>query len=126
MATTLEVAKEVNQYFSFGSSRGGKAQWANLWWESGLKTAGLNSAEFAEFKEACAVTGIPASEQLATFSKMLKMIESYGDTGYGDKPDDMSRIAYWFQHVAPEQAASAASKDVDADVVVPKEVYGMY
>jgi hypothetical protein len=29
------------------------------------------------------------------------MIDRYGDDGYGDKPADMSRIIYWFQHVPP-------------------------
>ena len=31
-------------------------------------------------------------------SRVAKMIGEYGDDGYGDKPEDMPRFTYWFQH----------------------------
>ena len=116
--TAPDVGDEIKAYFSFGKSRAEKVKWSNLWFESGLNRAAMTSAEFAEFKEVCAVAGIPASEQLATLTKMSNMLDRYGDTGYGDKPDDMSRVAYWFQHVAPEQAPSATSVSASAAMEV--------
>lgn len=31
--------------------------------------------------------------------KASRLIELYGDDGYGDKPDDLNRMTYWLQHV---------------------------
>ena len=30
---------------------------------------------------------------------IMDMIRRYGDDGMGDKPPEMSRVAYWFQHI---------------------------
>ena len=30
---------------------------------------------------------------------MMALLSYHGDDGYGDRPADMSRIVYWFQHV---------------------------
>ena len=96
--TSVEVAKEIIAHFGIVS-----AEWARLWFEGGFKSAGLSSSEFTEFKEACAVMGIPDSQQLSTLGKILRMIDRHGDDGHGDKEETMSRIIYWIQHVAAEQ-----------------------
>jgi hypothetical protein len=54
----------------------------------------------------CGEAGTPQRAQLETFRSVLRMIDRYGDDGYGDKPTDMSRIIYWFQHVPPARSRS--------------------
>ncbi len=34
---------------------------------------------------------------------LTNLIESYGDDGYGDKPEGLSRVAYWLQHLDVEK-----------------------
>jgi hypothetical protein len=61
----------------------------------------LTVEEWAEFLRICGEAGTPPRAELDTFKSVLRMIDRYGDDGYGDKPADMSRIIYWFQHVPP-------------------------
>ena len=32
-----------------------------------------------------------------------RMIDDYGDSGFGDKPEDMCRVVYWLQHLNIER-----------------------
>jgi hypothetical protein len=61
----------------------------------------LTVGEWEEFLRVCGEAGTPQRAQLDVFKSVLRMIDRYGDDGYGDKPQDMSRVVYWFQHVPP-------------------------
>jgi hypothetical protein len=66
-----------------------------------MSDVALTADEWEEFLRVCAEAGIPKRAELDTFRAVVRMIDRYGDDGYGDKPADMSRIVYWFQHVPP-------------------------
>ena len=66
----------------------------------GLTRVGFTMEEREEFRHVCSVSGVAASVEPAPFRNVIRMIDGYGDDGYGDKPADMSRIVCWFQHVA--------------------------
>jgi hypothetical protein len=89
-----EVASAVQRHFGL---RG--AAWFEL--ARGLSDVALTVDEWGEFLRVCGEAGTPQRAQLDVFRSVLRMIDRYGDDGYGDKPADMSRIIYWFQHVPP-------------------------
>ena len=66
----------------------------------GLSRVGLSEEEWCEFLRVCSESGV-TGDGFATFRNMIKLMDRHGDDGYGDKPRDMSRVVYWFQHVAP-------------------------
>jgi hypothetical protein len=66
----------------------------------------LTVGEWEEFLRVCGEAGTPQRAQLDVFKSVLRMIDRYGDDGYGDKPADMSRVVYWFQHVPPARSRS--------------------
>jgi hypothetical protein len=47
---------------------------------------------------------------LYAFDSALVLLGRYGETGYGDKPTDMNRVAYWCAHVADERLAEAVER----------------
>ena len=99
MATTCAaVAKAIQEHFDLRSKR---AAWSDLMLNCGLSHVGLTVEEWQEFRRACSDSGVAASAELATFRDMIRLMDRHGDDGHGDKPVDMSRIVYWFQHVAP-------------------------
>ena len=53
------------------------------------------------------------SDEFRTFRIMVNFMSRHGDDGYGDRPADMTRIIYWFQHVdnVPEPAAPRLARD---------------
>jgi hypothetical protein len=69
----------------------------------------LTEGEWGEFLRICEEAGTPQRAQLEVFRSVLRCIDRYGDDGYGDKPADMSRIVYWFQHVPPAVQARSRS-----------------
>ena len=75
--------------------------WSELMLNCGLSRVGLTVEEWQFFRCACSESGVVASAELATFRDMIRLMDRYGDDGHGDKPVDMSRVVYWFQHVAP-------------------------
>ena len=80
-----------------GSSK--RAARRELMLNSGLSRVALTMEEWEEFLRVCRDTGV--ADELATFRRMVQLVDRHGDDGYGDKPTDMSRVVYWFQHVAP-------------------------
>ena len=42
-------------------------------------------------------------------NRVANLIDRYGDTGYGDKPPDLDRATYWFQHLPDKIAAEIAA-----------------
>ena len=39
------------------------------------------------------------AKRAETARRVKELIERYGDTGFGDKPDDMNRVIYWISHL---------------------------
>jgi hypothetical protein len=100
MAST-EVAAAVQRHFALrGPARFDLAR--------GLTDVALTMEEWEEFLRICGEAGTPKRAELDVFKSVLRCIDRYGDDGYGDKPAEMSRIVYWFQHVPP--AADARSR----------------
>ncbi len=79
--------------------RSKRAARSELMLNSGLSRVALTMEEWEEFLRVCRDTGV--ADELATFRRMVQLMDRHGDDGYGDKPADMSRVVYWFQHVAP-------------------------
>ena len=52
-----------------------------------------------EFLRVGGEAGVTQSDELRVFRNVLGLMSCYGDDGYGDRPADMSRVVYWFQHV---------------------------
>ena len=78
----------------------------NRWWSEFFHESGwsriekkLTVAEWEEFVRVCGEAGVAKSDELRTFRAVLGLMSRYGDDGYDDRPVDMSRIVYWFQHV---------------------------
>jgi hypothetical protein len=97
-----EVAAAVQRHFGL---RG--PAWFDL--ARGVTDVALTAEEWAEFLRICGEAGTPPRAELDTFRSVLRCIDRYGDDGYGDKPQDMSRIVYWFQHVPPAVQARSRS-----------------
>jgi hypothetical protein len=70
----------------------------------------LTVGEWEEFLRVCEEAGTPQRAQLETFRSVLRCIDRYGDDGYGDKPAEMSRVVYWFQHVPPARSRSPRAR----------------
>ena len=103
--TTTEhrtVAHAVIERWGVRDRRGRTNKWwSELFFESGWNRLenNLTVAEWEDFLRLCNEAGVPRSEELRTFRFLMRMLSRYGDDGYGDRPADMSRIVYWFQHV---------------------------
>jgi hypothetical protein len=95
MGTSEQVASAIQRHFGLH-----RRALADLM-RSGLFDAGLAMEEWEEFLRICSKAGTPKRAELDVFRSVLRMLDRYGDDGYGDKPADMSRIVYWFQHVPP-------------------------
>jgi hypothetical protein len=89
-----EMASAVQRHFGLR-----RAAWFEL--ARYLTDVALTADEWAEFLRISEEAGTPQRAQLDVFRSVLRMIDRYGDDGYGDKPEDMSRVVYWFQHVPP-------------------------
>ena len=100
-----EVHKAVIARWGVPDRRGKTNRWwIDFFFDSGLQriTTGetpLTIEEFEEFLRVCKDAGVAKEAELRTFRAVLGMIERHGDDGHGDKPAEMSRIVYWFQHV---------------------------
>ena len=102
---TAEFAKAVIARWGVPDRRGKTNRWwIDFFFESGLQRinargTALTVEEFEEFLGVCKDAGVAKEAELRTFKAVLGMIERHGDDGHGDKPAEMSRIVYWFQHV---------------------------
>ena len=94
------VYSTVLTYFDL-HGRGTRVARSELMLHYGLSRIGLTMEEWEEFRRICRDAGVSASDELDTFRRMIQLLDRHGDDGYGDRPADMPRITYWFQHVAP-------------------------
>ena len=107
-ATPAEVAMTVLTYFDL-QGRNKRMARSELMLHYGLSRIGLTMEEWEEFRRICRDAGVSASDELDTFRRMVQLLDRHGDDGYGDRPADMPRITYWFQHVAPVTRARSRS-----------------
>jgi hypothetical protein len=100
MGTSEQVAAAIQRHFGLH-----RRALVNLM-RGGLFDMGLTMEEWEEFLRICGEAGTPQRAQLTVFESVLRLLDRYGDDGYGDKPADMSRVVYWFQHVPPARSRS--------------------
>ena len=118
----MDAARAIKDYFKF--TRGG---WATFWMCDGGKNVSLTMEEFTEFQRVCRDSGLGASEERPTFEKMVKLMYRYGDSGFGQKPTDMSRVVYWYQHAMSDGSGQMAEPEAtNATSRSSSEVVGMY
>jgi hypothetical protein len=102
MAAAGSVERAVLDRWGVSDRRGKTNRWwSEFFWESGWARMEnkLNTEEFEEFLRLCDVSGVAKSNEFNTFRTVVKLMSRYGDDGYGDRPADMTRVVYWFQHV---------------------------
>ncbi len=102
------VYSTVLTYFDL-HGRGTRLARSELMLYYGLSRIGLTMEEWEEFRRICRDAGVSASDELDTFRRMVQLLDRHGDDGYGDRPADMPRITYWFQHV-PERFTTPRSR----------------
>jgi hypothetical protein len=102
MGTSEQVGAAIQRHFGLH-----RRALLNLM-RGGLFDVGLTMEEWEEFLRISGEAGTPQRAQLTVFESTMRLLDRHGDDGYGDKPAEMSRIVYWFQHVPP--AADARSR----------------
>ena len=89
-------------------SKGERAQLALFLPSSAM--AAFTEQEIQELTAFFEITGITEKYMRREIIHGIRQkIERYGDDGMGDKPTDMSRIAYWAQHVDTEKMKQVAA-----------------
>ena len=95
------VAKAVIDRWGEPDRRGRTNRWwGELFFQSGWRDLEnkLTMPEWEEYLRTCSVMGLEKADEIRIFRKMLSLINRHGDDGHGDRPAEMSRIVYWFQH----------------------------
>ena len=59
----------------------------------------LSLAEWEEFVRLCQETGVPREAEKQHLRALVNNMATYGNDGMGDKPPEMTRVVYWFQHL---------------------------
>ena len=59
----------------------------------------LSLAEWEDFLRLCGEAGVPREVEKQHFRSLVRLMAEYGNDGYGDRPADMTRVVYWFQHL---------------------------
>ena len=115
-AEVKAVAEAVIERLGRRDRRGrAGAWWAVMFHETGWSRLepGLSLAEWHEFLRLCSEAGVSRSDEERHFRSMIKLLSRHGNDGYGDRPADMTRIVYWFQHldvIMPERARSRSPR----------------
>ena len=76
----------------------------NGWWGEMVREwmrlePALSLAEWQEFLRLCGEVGVPRDAEERHSRSLIRLLARHGDDGYGDRPADMTRIVYWFQHL---------------------------
>jgi len=112
--TATAVVKQIVDTFNLHTNGHARAE---LILESGLTKVGLTQDEWGEFLSSAEIAGIKKGDQSQAFIAMVKMMGRWGDDGMGDKPTGMSRVVYWFQHIADRFATESEDSSSDEDFV---------
>ena len=89
--------------------RRGNAWWGEMIREWTRLEPPLTLAEWEEFVRLCQETGVPREAEKQHFRALVNNMASYGNDGFGDKPPEMTRIVYWFQHLDLDTRARSRS-----------------
>ena len=89
---------------------------AGAWWAAMIHETGwmhlepaLSLAEWQEFLRLCGEAGVPRDAEERHFRSLIRLLARYGNDGYGDRPADMTRVVYWFQHLDFDERARSRS-----------------
>ena len=52
---------------------------------------------------------MPRDAEEQHFRSLIRLIARHGDDGHGDRPADMTRVVYWFQHLDFDERARSRS-----------------
>ena len=69
----------------------------------------LSLSEWQEFLRVCGDAGVPRAAEERHFRSLVVLLCRYGSDGYGDRPADMTRVVYWFQHLDLDERARSRS-----------------
>jgi hypothetical protein len=84
--------------------------------------SGQNTQEFVQGDDVRAIATaaelhFPMEHTFSFYSMMswltsmaTRLIDAHGDTGHGNKPEDMNRFTYWIQHLDFEEVQSQADR----------------
>ena len=86
----------------------------NGWWGEMVREwmrlePALSLAEWQDFLRLCGEAGVPRDAEERHFRSLVGLLASYGNDGYGDRPADMTRVVYWFQHLDFDERARSRS-----------------
>ena len=87
--------------------------WSEFYFESGMARleSKFKMSELEEYLRLCDEAGVAKSDEFRIFRIMMNNMGRHGDDGYGDRPTNMSRVVYWFQHVDNSPAPPPANDD---------------
>ena len=89
--------------------RRGNAWWGEMVREWMRLDPALSLAEWEEFLRLCGEAGVPRDAEERHFRFQVRLLATYGNDGYGDRPADMIRVVYWFQNLDLDQRARSRS-----------------
>ena len=89
--------------------RRGNAWWGDMVREWMRLQPALSLAEWDEFLRLCGETGVPSDAEKQHFRALVDMMARYGNDGYNDRPAEMTRVVYWFQHLDLDTRARSRS-----------------
>ena len=89
--------------------RRGNAWWGEMVREWMRLDPPLSLAEWEDFLRLCGETGVPRDAEERHFRLLVGLMATYGNDGYGNRPADMTRVVYWFQHLDLDQRARSRS-----------------
>ncbi len=103
--TTAVMAAVVQR---LGGKRG------NAWWGDMVREwmrlePALSLAEWDEFLRLCGEAGVPRHAEEQDFRALVDMMARYGNDGYNDRPAEMTRVVYCFQHLHLDTRARSRS-----------------
>ena len=79
--------------------RRGAAWWGDMIRDWTRVEPALSLAEWEDFVRLCGEAGVPRELEKQHFRSLVRLMSEYGNDGYGDRPADMTRVVYWFQHL---------------------------
>ena len=89
--------------------RRGNAWWGEMVREWMRLDPALSLAEWEEFLRLCGEAGVPREAEERHFRCLVDMMATYGNDGYKNRPADMTRVVYWFQHLDLDERARSRS-----------------
>ena len=89
--------------------RRGNACWGDMVREWMRLQPALSLAEWEEFLRLCGEANVPRDAEELHFRFLVGLMATYGNDGYNNRPADMTRVVYWFQHLNLDKRARCCS-----------------